>query len=441
MARETINKIGFFMIGFALALGYNIIFSASFDLMTTFFSSPINTSEQVSNNNTAAFNQIQPQFCNSGSTSIILITLTFPAIVLKIIFAFYMIDLNQNTNVMLFISLQTLAYVILGTANCKSFAVFGMVLVSLGLAISDATTVSICPQYGVRCLGCYYFGSAIGSFITSFMYALMRMYMSLSSVMFSALIMPLVIGISYIVIIRKLNDNNQIDQERNSIIRNDYKQEKYTRRDDIFEYSSVTEAMSITDLTNKQDDDIQCQYSSLNVSFDEKIQVCSKAVYYFLPLFTSFSVIYYANQGLYELIDIEGNSFMLDNAAQYRWYQFTYQFGCLLGTPLGDCIYRTKNLWHDPIILLVTLSVMLLQVFSVISISFISIVFMLTFLQGLIATHNYICVMYKVSEDFAERVAPFAMVTVSFADITSSVIPAFLALLTHSTVCNLHVKN
>lgn len=174
------------------------------------------------------------------------------------------------------------------------------------------------------------------------------------------------------------------------------------------------------------------------LSLLEKIKVCKRAIFYFLPIFTSYSIVYYTNQGLFEMVNIKDNELGLDNSAQYRWYQFAYQCGSISGRFIGEYLFRPRNLWIDPILLSVTLVIMLLQVFLVIQIPYITIMFIIITSQGYFANHSYITSLYKVTDDFDERVRPVALTLTGISDITSAFLPAFLGLPTLKAVCALY---
>lgn len=427
---QTLNQFGFFIIGFSAAFGFYVITSAAFDFMATFTSTQQNNTNDESSSQR---NNTLPGFCFSGSTSIIMMANTFPLIILKLVFAFFMVDLPKTINILLLTLISALAFIILTFASNESIVILGIVLVPIGLGISDSTAISTSPKYGNKCLVGYIFGIAIGGFAASFLYVLMRMFMSLHSVMFSCLSTPVATFIVYVFVIKELDCSNEENEEFKLICKSKYinnsKIDQFEPKKQTIKITSSQETAIETTIIDGNDD---------NLSFREKLRVCRAIIYYFMPSFISYSFMYYSNPGLYQLIDIKNNEFKLDAAAEYRWYQFMFQIGGISGPPFSEYVVKSQNLWINPIISFSVLIVLLLQVFLIISIPYITVIFILIFLQGFITNHQYISVMNKVSEDFDKRIRPFALLAVGFSDITSSVLPAFLSLSTHSAVCNLY---
>lgn len=226
--RKSINKFGFALMGFATALCFNIIFSAALDFMTSFSSSSTGHHQlllplpNITNSEKpfATYNNIsiskKPSFCNSGSTSIILMADSFPLMVTKFIFAFYLIDFPQPMIVAASTSLLVIAFIILGFAHSEVFVLSAIVLISISIGISDPALISMGGKYGVRCLGGYALGTVTGAFVTSFLYAYMRMYMSVNSIMLCVLLMPILVFIGYAFIIKKLDLGSK--QERVGLV-------------------------------------------------------------------------------------------------------------------------------------------------------------------------------------------------------------------------------
>lgn len=460
--RSIINKFGFFITGFTTSICLNTVYSAALDFMTAFASQDKSSPHLIVGNNSSINIQIQnnltlidhnnytnnlPPFCQSGSTSLILMAISFPLMVLKLIFPLFMTDLPDQVNVALYILILALGYLLMGLGKSEYVVMIGIALVSIGIGISDPTTLSLTHSYGIRCLGGYVLGSIIGAFATSFMYALLRMYVSLNDVMFIILTMPFLAFISYAFIIRRLETGSKQEKIRLVYSKNhktNTEQSGYDAdSDDDFEirqqYSSrESDFVGIDDDVKRATDNGQVS-NQHKLSLFGKIKVCRQVFFYFFPLFISYSIIFYTNQGLYELIDIRNNGLGLNSASQYRWYQFAYQFGGIIGRMFGEYIFRSRNLWIHPITLVVSLIIMLLQVFLVIQIPYISIMFLITFAQGFMVNHCYISMLYKVTDDFNdERIISVALTAASTADITSALIPAFLGSPTHTAVCDLY---
>jgi ABC-type multidrug transport system fused ATPase/permease subunit len=141
---------------------------------------------------------------------------------------------------------------------------------------------------------------------------------------------------------------------------------------------------------------------------------------YFLPLLLVYFAEYFINQGLFELVYYEEITF-LDHAAQYSWFQVTYQLGVLISRSSLDLV-RIKQLWTMSLLQCVNALLFLAHVCKYIHIPSFYIVIGIIVYEGLLGGFTYANTYYRMKKELTPARHEFGVSTVTIADTLGIVI-------------------
>lgn len=148
------------------------------------------------------------------------------------------------------------------------------------------------------------------------------------------------------------------------------------------------------------------------VGFSEKLNYIPSLFKFIIPLMLVYLFEYFINQALFELIYFD-NTF-LDQKAQYRWYQVTYQIGVFLSRSSVN-LFKVRWLW-----LLAVLQGVNVVLFSVEAVFWIFpsiwIVFAFILWEGLLGGGAYVNTFYRISEEISPSKRLFALSVTAFSD-------------------------
>lgn len=432
-----INQIGFGLISFGVLYSYITILSASFDLLAEVAAKPPNTQthtnisaiQQNTNKTNNSNDDVLISSCNAQSTAVTLMMNTIPCGLVKLMYPALFIDLPTKFKIPFSSVLYTVSSLILGTTS-KAWTIYlGIILNSIGLGIFDATFISIAPKYHELSFSGYVVGAGCAQVAASVLYAWFRMYMSTQSVMLLLLIMPFIICVSYIFIVE------QLDQHESSKL-NPLETVKRTKYRSRSRHNSLVDININESLSNSVSSFDNLIEKKLNIS--QKISLLPSLAKYFFPVFLTYSLLFYSNQGLFELVYFPSVSEYLNQAAQYRWFEVSYMLGELLART-SIMIIRIPYLWLFPGIEFIIMIFFLLHAFQVLLLPSFYLAIFLILILGFMSGGCYVNSISKAMRDFdSDESKGFVASAICNGDTTSAPIAALLSLPTHTAVCDLY---
>lgn len=458
---DTRNRLGFAILGMTNNFAFVIMLAAANDLLKTSESSQSQSTTASSDlNQTGIANHTKP-YCNTHSTSTILLADTLPSLTTKFIYPFLLVGIQPGYKATVTALLSAAAFLITGLSTRLTFIFLGVICASASSGLGESTYLSRTPLYGDVALGGWAIGTGAAGLVGAFAYAIMKTFLSIETIMLIMLVIPLAMLISYnFIIIPNCNDNhnhgnnststNPIPTARGLSLRLNSRLNEnplYSDEERKIE-TGVTGGQSdggehkpikrygITYNENDQADS-KNSLASNNSEFDisAKLRYLPNLINYFLPLLLVYFGEYFINQGLYELIYIK--SFSLDKDAQYRWFQVSYQLGVMLSRSSIE-LFRIKNIWTMSVLQLVNAIIFLLHTMKFYQIPNFGIVISLIIYEGLLGGFTYVNTFYRIKKEVEPSKQEFAISTVTMADSLGIVLAGLVALPVHDALCKLY---
>lgn len=456
----TRNRIGFIVLGLTNNFAYVIMLSAAYDLLKQAETASSTTNPATSIPSTG-INQDQ-KYCNAHSTSTILLADTLPSLFIKIIYPFIFVNVPDAYKAIGTALFSASSFLVTGFTTDQILIFMGVCFASLSSGLGESTYLSSTPLYGDASLSGWSMGTGGAGLLGSAAYAVLRMILSIKAIMIIMLIVPIAMLSAYFLIIRELgqSNNNSVTQSANppatrtnpnlSIISGGNAAEELAQdnpfrspRQDYGSSGNPSRSPSIVSSVNSNDVDrsyLQGQLinNSGNFGFEEKFHYLPTLAKYFLPLLLVYFAEYFINQGLFELIYYPEVSF-LEKAAQYRWFQVSYQLGVMVSRSSLDVV-QIHNLWAMSILQALNALLFLAHAAKLIHIPSFWLVIALIIYEGLLGGFTYVNTFYRIKKEVPPGKTEFGISTVTIADTLGIVFAGAAALPVHAALCKLYEK-
>lgn len=456
---KTRNRIGFVVLGLTNNFAYVIMLSAAYDLLKT---TPTNESpgngvttitqnQQVStiaqsllansiNSTDQQNNNTEQKYCNEHSTSTILLADTLPSLATKILYPFLLVGLPNASKASATALLSAVAFIITGYARSQVMIFIGVICASFSSGLGESTFLSSTPRYGDVSLYGWSMGTGAAGLLGAVSYALLKIVLPVEPIMMIMLVVPIAMMFAFFRVIEPIDENKDRPQEVSEdsslsiISRGVDGQQRTVEATPFFRSYGSQEAPSRAQEAVDSSQDRSLDTGTFG--FQAKLRYLPSLAKYFLPLLLVYFAEYFINQGLFELVYYPEISF-LNHAAQYRWFQVSYQLGVMISRSSLDFI-QIKNLWLMSILQAVNAILFLLHTMKLIHIPSFYIVIALIIYEGLLGGFTYVNTFYRVKKEVREDKREFCISTVTTADSLGIVMAAVVALPVHNALCKLY---
>lgn len=466
LSASAANRLGFIILGLTNNFAYVIMLSAAYDLLkqsdSHLQSVPANVNPQLNTVDSNVTNlstttplvnmisaaeqqqqqQQQEKYCNEHSTSTILLADTLPSLATKIVYPILLVGLPTAHKAIATAFLTAIAFVITGLSVSQFLIFTGVVCASLSSGLGESTYLSRTPLYGDVSLSGWSMGTGAAGVLGAAAYALLRMILSIKVIMLLMLVVPVAMIVAYFFIIQPVDEDlAEIGGTSNSpsIGQANSSATPMSPDEEPIDTVGRPKKYGASDPFNSADNPARNQTASgVDDTFDlrAKIQYLPSLAKYFLPLLLVYFAEYFINQGLFELIYYPEVSF-LNHAAQYRWFQVSYQVGVMISRSSLDII-RIKNLWTMSILQVLNALIFLAHASKITHIPSFYIIILLIIYEGLLGGFTYVNTFFRVKKEVKPDRREFAISTVTIADSLGIVFAALLALPTHDALCKLY---
>lgn len=464
MKQTSINKIGFTLISFGNIFGLATMLSAAFDLLaqisqdqsydinsttTTAMTGAAVSNEEKLNSSSASINQTipsPPMPCNSSSTSLILLIGAMPGLFIKLIYPILLINLKTSVKVSIAVAFHCMSYSLLASPLTTEALVFvGVALTSIASGLADPTILSMFPRYSEKAFEGYAIGVGIASFVSSLFYAIVKMFVSIKTIMLLLFAMPIILVITYAKVIKQTcpivnilncDDDNQV--------------KKSVDDQQIF---TIINIKKHSFKSNKQLSDSNCDKQQTNkINLKRRLYLLTKLSKYMIPLFATYLCTTFNNLGVSELLhfdndkdEISDNTSndittllpYLDQAARFRWLMFTYCLGELIARSMNSAI-RFSYVWLLPSIQVVISMSLACHAFYIIHIPNFYLVLLAILLSGYLAGLCFTNVYKELSINYnnEDQDKECAIAIVSISDALAALPAVLLSMISHRSVCS-----
>lgn len=443
------NRLGFYLLGLTNNFAYVIMLSAAYDLLKQSESPPQPQPQPPSSNVTElpSTQQAKQKYCNEHSTSTILLADTIPSLTTKLIYPFLLVGLPVAYKASATALLSAASFLITGFSTSKVLIFAGVCCASFSSGLGESTYLSNTPLYGDVALSGWSMGTGGAGLFGAAAYALLTMIISIKLIMILMLVVPVLMLVAYFVIIEPDTEssynctedapNARVHRQGDelvttlSVISTDNSQEKL----DLTKGRNYGGASSEA-LGSGPESVSNCLIQEESFDLWAKIYFLPSLSKYFLPLLLVYFAEYFINQGLFELIYYPEVTF-LDKAAQYRWFQVTYQLGVMISRSSLDVV-RIKQLWTMSVLQAVNAALFLAHACKLIHIPSFYIVIGIIVYEGLLGGFTYANTFYRMKKELVHSKHEFGVSTVTIADTLGIVMAGAVALPVHDALCKLY---
>lgn len=458
----TRNRIGFVVLGLTNNFAYVIMLSAAYDLLkqAETASSKTDATPTLTNSTSPSITQGQ-KYCNAHSTSTILLADTLPSLSIKLLYPFIFVTLPDAYKAIATALFSASSFLVTGFTTDQVLIFTGVCFASFSSGLGESTYLSSTPMYGDASLSGWSIGTGGAGLLGSAAYAVLRMFLSIKVIMLIMLVVPIAMMSAYFLIIRELgSEQSNITQSANpsptrtnadlSIISGRAANQEESNQDNPFrsprqDYgsggNSPKRSPSSASSVNSNEVD-QSYFQGQLISnperfgFREKLHYLPTLAKYFLPLLLVYFAEYFINQGLFELIYYPEVSF-LEKAAQYRWFQVSYQLGVMISRSSLDVV-QIHNLWAMSILQALNAVLFLAHSAKLIHIPSFWLVIALIIYEGLLGGFTYVNTFYRIKKEVPPGKTEFGISTVTIADTLGIVFAGAAALPVHAALCKLY---
>lgn len=458
VSTSAINRIGFTVLGLTNNFAYVIMLSAAYDLLKPITPTVENDTTIPAVAETTNLTNPQTRYCNPHSTSTILLADTLPSLTTKIIYPFLLVGIPTYYKASASALLAAAAFVITGLSVTQALIFTGVVCASLSSGLGESTYLSNTPLYGDSSLSGWSIGTGAAGLLGAAVYALLRMVLPIKIIMLVMLVVPVAMLLAYFYIIVPISndqtatastgrqayrrkqatsnlDNDTINDDNlnnDSATQDDKQQHPFKADTKNYGTRDVYATATTSDLKNTE------TASDLLFNFSAKLKALPSLAKYFLPLLLVYFAEYFINQGLFELVYYPEITY-LDHAAQYRWFQVSYQLGVMISRSSLD-FFRIKNIWTMSLLQAANAVLFLAHASKLIHIPSFYIVIALIIYEGLLGGFTYVNAFYRVKKEVEPSKQEFCISTVTTADSLGIVLAGLTALPVHQALCQLYDK-
>lgn len=442
------NRLGFVLLGLTNNFAYVIMLSAAYDLLKS-AETPAVPPQPPSNTSTVLLGLEKQQFCNEHSTSTILLADTIPSLTTKLIYPFLLVGLPVAYKAGATALLSAASFLITGLSTTQVLIFTGVACASFSSGLGESTFLSNSPLYGDVALSGWSMGTGGAGLIGAAAYALLRMVVSIKIIMILMLVVPITMLVAYFNVIEPVDskyrtggDNSGAPTKARVDCQGDVMSLEIST-DNSQEQLDVTKAPNYGGADGETSSAGNKRQSARNTLIqDESFDIWAKIYFlpslskYFLPLLLVYFAEYFINQGLFELIYYPEIK-LLDHAAQYRWYQVTYQLGVMISRSSLDLV-RIKQIWTMSILQAVNALLFLAHTCKLIHIPSFYIVIGVIVYEGLLGGFTYANTFYRMKKELTPSRHEFGVSTVTIADTLGIVMAGAAALPVHNALCKLY---
>lgn len=404
-----------------------------------------NATTQLINND----NNTEQKYCNEHSTSTILLADTLPSLTTKIVYPFLLVGLPNGGKASATAFLSAVAFIITGLFKSQAMIFIGVICASFSSGLGESTYLSSTPLYGDVSLYGWSMGTGAAGLLGSVSYALLRIVLPIEPIMMIMLVVPIAMMFAFFHLIEPVSetrtDSQQIRQRRQTndesadaslsiISRGVDDQQRSVEGISLLRNYGTQEAAPNAQQAIDSSQDKSLDNSAFD--FQAKLRCLPSLAKYFLPLLLVYFAEYFINQGLFELIYYPEVSF-LNHAAQYRWFQVSYQLGVMISRSSLDLV-QIKNLWLMSILQAVNAALFLLHAMKFVHIPSFYIVILLIIYEGLLGGFTYVNTFYRIKKEVKTDRQEFCISTVTTADSLGIVMAGVVALPVHNALCKLY---
>lgn len=459
MAVGLKNRLGFILLGLTNNFAYVIMLSAAYDLLKQAKTAPGQEQQPATtttNSTTTGQLAADQKYCNEHSTSTILLADTIPSLTTKLLYPFLLVGLPVAYKASATALLSAASFLITGLFSDQVMIFTGVACASFSSGLGESTYLSNSPLYGDVALSGWSMGTGGAGLLGAAAYALLRMALSIKVIMMLMLVVPVTMLAAYFYVIEPVN----------SVYSNHQQSEPVARVQRQEESGKLVANLSLSVISTKNSEEqldvakartyggatsAAASISSLDTSNpkqqsrliqDESFDLKAKIAYlpqlskYFLPLLLVYFAEYFINQGLFELIYYPEVTF-LDHAAQYRWFQVTYQLGVMISRSSLDLL-RIKQLWTISILQAANSVLFLAHASKLIHIPSFYLVVIIIVYEGLLGGFTYANTFYRMKKELTPSKHEFGVSTVTIADTLGIVMAGAVALPVHNALCKLY---
>lgn len=478
---NMINRIGFIILGLTNNFAYVIMLSAAYDLLKqndpddddTFLVNPLMKAAKTTTTTTTskpslifsnttddeAILQLPVSdaipggkpFCNEHSTSTVLLADSLPSLTTKLIYPFLLVGLPTSSKAIATALLSAASFLITGLASSKLLIFAGVACASFSCGLGETTYLSNSPRYGDVAISGWSIGTGASGLLGAMAYALLRMVLSITAIMSIMLVAPLLMLLAYFVIIKPIETTTfdpKINYQPNEHKRPSISISVVSSSSDedqnkpfICQLDTTTGNKSpirIYGSYGQTDEQQQQQTNKQTCQFNykEKLRFLPRLTKYFLPLFLVYYAEFFINQGLHELIYYPEVGF-LDHAAQYRWFQVTYQLGVMISRSSLD-FFVIKYLWTMSLLQLLNALLFFAHTAKWIYIPNFYATLAIIIYEGLLGGFTYANTFFCLKRDLPRNRQEFGISTVVIADTLGIVLAGATAIPIHDSLCKLY---
>lgn len=444
------NRLGFVILGLTNNFAYVIMLSAAYDLLNhTENPSTPKTPDATSNLTSTNIMEEKP-YCNEQSTSTILLADTLPSLTTKIIYPFLLVGIRPAYKAVGTAILSAISFLVTGLTTSQVLIFAGVASASFSSGLGESTFLSHTPLYGDVSLSGWSMGTGAAGLLGSVAYALLRMILSIKIIMIIMLIVPIAMLVAYFCIIVPVPVENLNFDASQGNKRAPESGGLTGASMNVISQTIGDNQQHVAPLNQPAGGDLgQRGYgagnnnNSENQLLDEtpfdwraKVAYLPTLCKYFLPLLLVYFAEYFINQGLFELIYYPAITF-LDHAAQYRWFQVSYQLGVMISRSSLDLL-QIRNIWTMSVLQAANALLFLAHASKLIYIPSFYIVIALIVYEGLLGGFTYVNTFYRIKKECRQDRLEFAISTVTIADSLGIVMAGIAALPVHNALCKLY---
>lgn len=429
----AINRLGFFILGLSNNFAYVIMLSAAVDLLKISAPLPLwgetiilpgadSPTGGIVDNAT----QVPQSYCNEQSTGTILLADSMPSLTMKLVYPFLLVNIRPAFKAPVVALSSASAFILTGLFTNKALIFIGVICASVASGLGEAVYLSSTPLYGDTSLIGWSMGTGAAGLLGSMAYALLKIVLSIRSIMLMMLIMPVSMMVAYFCIIKPITpevNHQELIVDRKSELK------VTTGAKQVRRYGALLTRPNF-DLNTEDDQEGPFDLHA-------KLRHLPSLAKYFFPLTLVYLAEYFINQGLFELIYYPEITY-LDHAAQYRWFQVSYQIGVVISRASLD-FFVIKNIWAMSILQVVNSLLFLAHTAKWIYIPDFYIVILLIVYEGLLGGFTYVNTFYRIKKEVQPDKQAFSMSTTAIGDSIGIVTAGFLAMPIHNTLCKLYI--
>ncbi|KAL7071529.1 hypothetical protein ACQ4LE_009290 [Meloidogyne hapla] len=393
------------------------------------------------------------------STGTILLASGLPAFVVKYAFPFFMNRIPFGFRIFLVIFTHASSYIIVAFSTSIEMSLLGVVFCSISIGIGQICLPALTSHYSKSTISAWTAGTGASSIIPSLAYSVLSepklFNFDTRTVTLLMLIVPIIFVFSYWCILTPAPTVHRMHLLKPStwIV----PAQKTSLKDKInvlpvplpnlIKLSTNGEEKSKDNNENLRNNKLSDEFSiyqpafTHEFSFTAKLKMILPLLQYMLPLFVVYLAEYLSISGLLQLIHFDCNdSFDLSIESQFRWYLTLYMFGVF-------CSRTTIILINVPLFVLYSLPFFQSLITAIIyfqSLHFfiphISIVFALTFLQGVVSGASYGGTFNRLHKKSDLKAREFNMAVVATSDTTGICLAGFASIFIHNYICKRYLK-